>query len=63
MAVCEIENKFVMDRLAVNLSARLPNRTYDVMHSDAIDERSIDVALLYDPSLFDAPADQRSSSS
>lgn len=59
MGICEVENKFVVDGLAVNVNGRLPNRAYDVVHSDTVDERGIDVAFLFDPQLLGAPVDQR----
>jgi Endonuclease/Exonuclease/phosphatase family len=59
LGICEVENKFVVDGLAVNVNGRLPNRVYDVVHSDTVDERGIDVAFLFDPQLLDAPLDQR----
>jgi endonuclease/exonuclease/phosphatase family metal-dependent hydrolase len=59
MGVCEIENAYVLRALADAASALVPSRTYEIVHADTIDERGIDVAFLYDPTLFTAPPDQR----
>jgi Predicted extracellular nuclease len=59
LGVCEIENAFVLRALADAVGALLPERQYEMVHADTIDERGIDVAFLYDPSLFTAPPDQR----
>ncbi len=56
--VCEVENRFVLDILVDTLRTPLPGRTYAVVHADTEDARGIDVAFLYDPGLFEAPADQ-----
>jgi len=56
MGVCEVENEFVVDRLADVINIVLPARAYRVVHADTVDERGIDVAFLFDPSLFTAPA-------
>jgi len=34
-------------------------RNYDIVQADGVDERGIDVAFLFDPSLFAAPANER----
>jgi predicted extracellular nuclease len=53
LGVCEVENKFVLDRLAAVLNAALPARNYDVVHADAErDKRGIDTAFLYDGGRF-----------
>src|SRR5262245_3410806 len=49
-----------MTGLAGAVNALLPNRAYDVVHADTVDERGIDVAFVYDPTLFTAPAAERS---
>ena len=58
LGVCEVENRFVVDLLVGALDARLPDRDYAVVHADTEDARGIDVAFLYDPNLFTAPADE-----
>jgi predicted extracellular nuclease len=58
LGICEIENRFVVDLLVGAIGARLPARNYDVVHADTEDARGIDVAFIYDPGLFEAPADQ-----
>jgi endonuclease/exonuclease/phosphatase family metal-dependent hydrolase len=45
-AVCEVENKAVVERLAGELAAL--GRTYRVAHKDSPSERGIDVAIVYD---------------
>lgn len=59
LGVCEVENAWVLERLVERIEARLPNRTYSVVHADTRDERGIDVAFIHDSGLLDAPADQR----
>jgi Endonuclease/Exonuclease/phosphatase family len=58
LEMCEIENRFVVDLLVAALEARLPRRTYEVVHADTEDARGIDVAFIYDPGFFEVPADQ-----
>ena len=55
LGVCEVENRFVLERLAAAVSDRVPGRAYEVVHSDADDARGIDVAFLYDPDRFEVP--------
>jgi endonuclease/exonuclease/phosphatase family metal-dependent hydrolase len=59
LGICEVENEFVVNRLKDAVNTRLAGRAYQVVHADTVDERGIDVAFLYDPTLFTAPADQR----
>lgn len=59
LGVCEVENEWVLTRLATAVSKIIHGRTYAVVHADTIDERGIDVAFLYDPTLFTAPDDER----
>ena len=59
LGICEVENEFVVSRLADAVNTRLPACGYQVAHADTVDERGIDVAFLFDPALFTAPADQR----
>lgn len=59
LGVCEVENDWVLTRLADAVSNLLPARQYDVVHADTTDERGIDVAFLHDPTLLTAPPDQR----
>jgi predicted extracellular nuclease len=58
LGMCEVENIFVVDALAASVNALLPGRNYDVVHSDTVDERGIDVAFLHDPK-FVAPLTER----
>jgi endonuclease/exonuclease/phosphatase family metal-dependent hydrolase len=49
LGVCEVENRFVLDRLTAALAVVLPNRRYGVVHADATkDRRGIDTAFLFD---------------
>jgi Endonuclease/Exonuclease/phosphatase family len=56
LGVCEVENRFVVDRLVERVNARLPvPRSYQVVHADTGDARGIDVAFIYDDTLFGVP--------
>jgi predicted extracellular nuclease len=59
LGMCEVENEFVVDRLTDCVNVLLPARSYQIVHADTVDERGIDIAFLFDPGLFTAPADQR----
>jgi len=49
LGVCEVENRFVLDRLTQALNAALPARRYDVIHADSTkDQRGIDTAFVFD---------------
>ena len=57
LGVCEVENRFVLDRLVEAVNAALPaSRSYTVVHADTDDARGIDVAFIYDDTLFRLPA-------
>ncbi|WP_018639875.1 endonuclease/exonuclease/phosphatase family protein [Parafrankia elaeagni] len=58
LGVCEVENRFVLELLAAAVADRLDGRRYEIVHADTDDARGIDVAFLYDPALFTAPAGQ-----
>jgi len=51
LGVCEIENKPVVERL-MNKVTSLTGRQYSVMHHDANDGRGIDVAIIYDSTMY-----------
>lgn len=55
LGMCEIENRFVLDLLVAALATRLGGRTYEAVHADTDDARGIDVAFIYDPTLFEVP--------
>jgi predicted extracellular nuclease len=56
LGVCEVENRFVVDRLKDTVNAALPApRNYAVVHADTDDARGIDVAFIYDVTLFEVP--------
>jgi predicted extracellular nuclease len=56
LGVCEVENSFVMDRLVDRVNAVLSTpRSYRVVHADTGDARGIDVAFIYDDTLFQVP--------
>jgi hypothetical protein len=59
MGMCEIENEFVVTALRDAVKSRLPGRDYVIAHFDTKDERGIDIAFMFDPTLFAAPADER----
>ncbi|PIQ24853.1 MAG: endonuclease [Bacteroidetes bacterium CG18_big_fil_WC_8_21_14_2_50_41_14] len=48
--LCEVENKLVVEQL-INHPA-LQKSGYQIIHKDSPDERGIDVALLYQPSVY-----------
>lgn len=56
--LCEVENAYVLNLLTDRLRTVLPTRTYSVAHADTSDQRGIDIAFLFDPARFQAPADQ-----
>jgi predicted extracellular nuclease len=58
LGVAEVENSFVLDKLIASLNAALPGRSYARVHADTLDQRGIDVAFIYDPSLFTVPPDE-----
>jgi hypothetical protein len=56
LGVCEVENRFVVDRLVEQVNATLPTPcSYAVVHADTGDARGIDVAFIYDDTLFQVP--------
>ena len=59
LGICEVENEFVVTRLRDAVNALVAGRTYEIVHADTVDERGIDVAFLFDPALFTAPAGER----
>ena len=53
LGVCEIEDRKVLEDLAVAVSALVPGRSYGIVHADnAKDHRGIDTAFLYDPTRY-----------
>lgn len=49
LGVCEVENRFVLDRLAEALASALPARRYGLVHADSTkDRRGIDTAFVFD---------------
>jgi predicted extracellular nuclease len=56
LGVCEVENRFVVERLVERVNAKLlAPRSYAVVHADTGDARGIDVAFIYDDTLFGVP--------
>ncbi|HVD54348.1 MAG TPA: endonuclease/exonuclease/phosphatase family protein [Propionibacteriaceae bacterium] len=56
IGVCEVENRFVVERLVDRVNGTLSTpRNYTVVHADTNDARGIDVAFIYDDSLFQVP--------
>jgi predicted extracellular nuclease len=56
LGVCEVENRFVVDRLVERVNATLPApRSYQVVHADTGDAPCIDVAFICDDTLFQFP--------
>jgi endonuclease/exonuclease/phosphatase family metal-dependent hydrolase len=58
LGVCEVENRFVIDLLVAAVTSRLPGRQYSVVHAETDDARGIDVAFIYDSTLFEVPPDE-----
>ncbi len=56
LGICEVENEFVVKKLADAVNVRLPARYYQTVHHDTPDERGIDVAFVFDPQFLAAPA-------
>lgn len=54
LGVCEVENKYVMEKLVQALSSL--GRTYGIEHHDTKDERGIDVGFIFDSTLFSVEA-------
>lgn len=49
LGVCEVEDAFVLEKLAAALNSRLGSRSYSFVHHDSeLDKRGIDTAFLYD---------------
>jgi endonuclease/exonuclease/phosphatase family metal-dependent hydrolase len=62
LGVCEVENLFVVDRLLERVNAMLSApRSYAVVHAETDDARGIDVAFIYDDTLFQVPLPLRDS--
>ena len=57
LGVCEVENATVL-QLLVNRLETVTSRQYKFVHYDTSDQRGIDIAFIYDPASFTAPADQ-----
>ncbi|ETT24124.1 hypothetical protein RAJCM14343_1484 [Rhodococcus aetherivorans] len=56
LGVCEVENRFVVDRLVAAVNDKIPApRNYSIVHADTSDARGIDIAFIFDESLFEAP--------
>jgi hypothetical protein len=56
LGACEVENRFVIDRLIDRVNATLPApRKYASVHADTDDARGIDVAFIYDDTPFQIP--------
>ncbi|MFN4298613.1 MAG: endonuclease/exonuclease/phosphatase family protein [Thermaurantimonas sp.] len=53
IGVCEVENERLLHLLADNLS--ITGRKYSFIHFDSNDKRGIDIAFLYDATLFEVP--------
>ena len=51
IALCETENRYVLDKLLSFTALR--NLDYNIIHKDSPDDRGIDVAFLYNPGIFD----------
>jgi hypothetical protein len=56
LGVCEVENRSVVERLIDRVDATLAApRSYVVVHVNTDDARGIDVAFIYDDTLFQVP--------
>lgn len=53
LAVCEVEDRFVLEDLVGEVEARLPERRYAIVHADnSFDRRGIDTAFLHDAARY-----------
>lgn len=50
IGLCEVENRFVLERLLADTP--LKNHPYKIIHKESPDERGIDVAFLYNEEIF-----------
>ncbi len=57
LGVCEIENKNVLTKLTERIVSD-GGRTYQIAHADTSDNRGIDVAFLYDPTIASTSPDK-----
>jgi predicted extracellular nuclease len=49
LGVCEVENKFALQKLSAHLNEQIPSRDYDIVHADSTrDQRGIDTAFIFD---------------
>ena len=60
LGVCEVETAPCSTCWSRKSTPACLDRLYQVVHADTSDARGIDVAFLYDPSVFEARPDQRS---
>lgn len=51
LGVCEIENEFVVKKLMEKVGSEI-GRTYKVLHRDTKDQRGIDIAIIYDQTMY-----------
>ncbi|MDH3450941.1 MAG: endonuclease [Gammaproteobacteria bacterium] len=59
LAVCEVENQFVLDELCALLNERMPQREYQPVHVDASrDLRGIDTAFIHDRRVLQVNRDE-----
>jgi Endonuclease/Exonuclease/phosphatase family len=58
LGICEVENKWVVDKLKSSLNNLQQPHTYEVIHHDAEDKRGIDVAFIYDSNKFQIEKNQ-----
>ena len=53
LGVCEVEDRKVLVDLAIEVSARVPGRSYGIVHADnSRDQRGIDTAFLFDTARY-----------
>ncbi|MGH1470646.1 MAG: endonuclease/exonuclease/phosphatase family protein [Cellvibrionaceae bacterium] len=53
LAVCEVENAFVLEQLSIALNNQFSERHYSVAHADnERDQRGIDTAFIFDSSMY-----------
>jgi hypothetical protein len=57
LGVCELENGTVLQMLVDRVQA-LTGRNYAFVHFDTVDQRGIDIAFIFRPELFNAPANE-----
>lgn len=57
LGICEVENRWVVEKLVESLK-HLPQHRYGIVHANTKDNRGIDVAFIYDTKKFEIEKNQ-----